>query len=104
MSTIVNTTKIKSQYPPIVVNTGFKHFLILDGKWMQVDSSFTLEDGYKLWERPQASKKTIQKTWQVKSSRNNELYTVKCDNGAWSCTCTGFGFRRDCKHIQSVKQ
>jgi hypothetical protein len=41
-------------------------------------------------------------TWRVAGSKGNE-YTVTNSDGAWSCTCTGFGFRRDCKHIQEKK-
>lgn len=38
------------------------------------------------------------KTWKVKE------YTVSLDvKGVYSCTCKGFAFRRECKHVNSVK-
>lgn len=35
----------------------------------------------------------------VKGSKGDE-YVVTGNNGVWSCTCTGFQFRKHCKHIQ----
>lgn len=44
-------------------------------------------------------------TWQVKSdSRKGGFYTVVNDRGHFSCTCVGFGFRKSCRHILSVKK
>ena len=43
------------------------------------------------------------KTWEVKGSKDN-IYTVTLDNDRWSCTCVGYGFHRDCKHIQLKKK
>lgn len=42
------------------------------------------------------------KTFQVKGSKG-DTYTVKQEGSRFTCTCTGFGFRRTCKHITSVK-
>lgn len=41
-------------------------------------------------------------TWSVSGSKGNN-YTVTLHAGKYSCTCPGFGFRRHCKHIESVK-
>ena len=30
-------------------------------------------------------------------------YVVSRTANIWSCTCTGFAFRKDCKHIRQVK-
>ena len=38
------------------------------------------------------------KVWTVKGSKGNE-YTVKLQNGEYSCECVGFQFRKHCKHI-----
>jgi hypothetical protein len=48
-------------------------------------------------------KKTAAKTWKVKSSRGNEIYTVINNSGAWSCTCVGFQYHRKCKHITNLQ-
>lgn len=39
----------------------------------------------------------------VESSRTGEEYDVVRVNGEWSCSCKGFGFRRNCKHVKMVK-
>lgn len=41
-------------------------------------------------------------TWRVSGSKGKEYVVTKNDT-MWSCTCVGFGFRRDCKHIQEKK-
>ena len=43
---------------------------------------------------------TIQAT--VAGSKGN-VYNVTSTGGVWSCTCTGFQFRNQCKHIAQVK-
>lgn len=40
--------------------------------------------------------------WKVAGSKNNE-YTVSLELGTWSCTCTGFKYHGECKHIRSIK-
>lgn len=42
------------------------------------------------------------KTYKVKGSKG-DIYTVKQDGTRFSCDCAGFGFRRTCKHIVSIK-
>jgi len=39
--------------------------------------------------------------WTVKGSKGDE-YRVTELNGNFSCTCSGFRFRGDCKHVKSV--
>lgn len=41
-------------------------------------------------------------TWMVKGSKNQE-YVVTRDQNRWSCTCVGFQFHKDCKHIREKK-
>ena len=38
----------------------------------------------------------------VKGSKGN-YYTVKCEDQKWSCTCPGFTFRQNCKHVKEAK-
>ena len=49
---------------------------------------------------PAASSKRI---FSVKASKPGSTYTVTQDGSHWSCTCVGFGFRKDCKHIRECK-
>ena len=46
----------------------------------------------------------ISNNWKVKNSKGNSHYEVSYINNQWNCNCVGFGFRRDCKHIQQIKQ
>ena len=42
------------------------------------------------------------RAWTVKGSKGDE-YTVTELNGNFSCTCSGFRFRGDCKHIKNIQ-
>lgn len=42
-------------------------------------------------------------TWEVSGS-SGKLYHVTVSDNKWSCTCPGFGFRHNCKHIKDMKQ
>jgi hypothetical protein len=39
------------------------------------------------------------RTWVVKGSKGDE-YTITEHSGNLSCTCSGFRFRGDCKHVK----
>ena len=41
------------------------------------------------------------RTWEVKGSKG-DVYQVTEINGYLSCTCSGFKFRGDCKHVKGV--
>jgi len=40
---------------------------------------------------------------QVAGSKGN-VYTVRKQHDKWSCSCPGFQFRKDCKHVNQVKE
>jgi len=42
-------------------------------------------------------------SWQVTGSKG-DVYTVTRSMGAWACTCSGFKFRNQCRHIQQVAE
>lgn len=42
-------------------------------------------------------------TFLVQGSKPGTTYTVTRDGSHWSCTCVGFGFRKDCKHVRKCK-
>lgn len=42
-------------------------------------------------------------TFIVEGSKPGTTYTVTRDGSHWSCTCVGFGFRKDCKHVRECK-
>jgi len=43
------------------------------------------------------------RSWQVSGSKGN-VYTVSEELGNWTCTCTGFKFHGECKHIKQVSK
>lgn len=47
--------------------------------------------------------KTDRNVFEVRGSKGN-TYTITRENTIWSCTCVGFGFRRECKHIAAAKK
>jgi hypothetical protein len=47
---------------------------------------------------------TDKKAWKVKSTDGKKFYLVQRVNGKFSCTCTGFEFRKDCKHVGAVSK
>jgi hypothetical protein len=47
--------------------------------------------------------KSDRNVFQCRGTNGNE-YTITREGTQWSCTCTGFGFRRDCKHVQAAKK
>lgn len=44
---------------------------------------------------------TDTKTWEIKGSKDNK-YIVTRTSQKWSCTCPGFQFRKQCKHISEL--
>lgn len=40
-------------------------------------------------------------TWQIKGSRGNR-YTVTKNASGFTCTCPGFQFRKNCRHLAEV--
>ena len=42
-------------------------------------------------------------TFMINGSKNN-FYSVTSDRGVWSCSCPGYTFRKDCKHVHEAKK
>jgi hypothetical protein len=42
-------------------------------------------------------------TFVVQGSKPGTTYTVTRNEDHWSCSCVGFGFRKDCKHVRECK-
>lgn len=98
-------TKFKSFLPPVLVAIGGKTY-VCPG-WHEVPEETTLKEVYKHWtqDKPKQEPKpshTISET--VDSSTGGKSYTVTFDGMYWNCECVGFGFRKDCRHINQVKE
>jgi hypothetical protein len=46
---------------------------------------------------------TSVKTWNVNGSKGNKYVVTRTSKG-WSCTCTGYQFRKQCKHITELSK
>lgn len=99
------TPSIKSFLPPTIVETSNGRWAVAGSQWLPIPKTVTLDMIREAWtpDRPQIqSKKFKPGIWQVKGSKGDS-YTVSNSNGKWDCNCTGFGFRRKCKHVDSIK-
>jgi len=61
-----------------------------------------------LWMRDLAGKKSTvtvdpdYKQWTVKGSKGNEYLVIR-QKGQYNCTCPGFTYRHNCRHITEVQ-
>ncbi|MFW6311056.1 MAG: SWIM zinc finger family protein [Nanoarchaeota archaeon] len=99
------TLRINTLIPPSLATfpSGKTYILPI---WKEVPGDTTLEEVQKHWIKkiPRESKDfdfKIRK--EISSSNGKQNYIVQYDGMNWSCTCTGFGFRRKCKHIEQIK-
>ena len=96
--------KFESFLPPGISILGGKTFVIPG--WHEVPNGTTLEEVHDHWvqTKPVQEEKpshTIYET--IDSSKGNKTYEVTFDGTWWNCTCVGFGFRKDCRHVQETK-
>ena len=49
------------------------------------------------------TKRSDTETHIVAGTKPGSSYTVTRNGSHWNCTCVGFGFRKDCKHIREYK-
>jgi hypothetical protein len=102
--------KIIGTINPTVVDTINGRYLIVVNStnntngWHRVADTFTFEDAQKLFVRKITHEVSSKEwSWQIKNSKGTGFYTVTFDKGGWSCDCTGYGFRRKCRHIDEAK-
>jgi len=95
--------KIKSFLPPTSMESSNGRWAVAGNQWLPIPKNVTLDMLRNAW-IPDRPKKQISKPgqWTIKGSKGDS-YTVTSKDGQWNCTCTGFGFRRKCKHIESAK-
>jgi len=90
--------------PALYTSHTGQRYAIAGSVWIEVPPDTTLEelDRYMIYVPRVATKPSGTKSWEVSGSKGAK-YTVRLANGSYTCTCTGFGFRRRCKHIEGVK-
>lgn len=105
-----NIRSYRHHYSPSIFTIGDKCYTSTEEGWMEVPKETTLADLKLAWiDTSIKTKKSGSgkvEEFQVASSGKivGKFYTVKNDNGDWSCNCSGFGFRRKCHHIEDTKK
>ena len=92
-----------SIYPPVIVNfVTSKKMLFHDAEGGSIDiaDDVDVEDAVAIWTPWTAIKNT---EFQIKGSTGT-TYTVTLHNDQWSCSCSGYVFRKRCKHLDIAKE
>lgn len=98
--------EIFSFLPPTLVE-GRKesgcNWAVIGGKWYPVPKTLKFETLRDAWKgrNPHQTKPTVDR-WEVKGSKGDK-YIVEYKGGTWKCDCLGFGWRRSCKHVETIK-
>jgi hypothetical protein len=84
-----------------------RKYAVSGGNWIHIPNDMTFDEVRSAWVDLRVSlvkenHKDLIK--EVKSSKGKSSYKVFFQKGSWSCTCSGYGFRRKCSHIDSVKK
>jgi hypothetical protein len=100
---------LKVSLPPAIVRLGGRSY-VAAGCLIPCADELTREEAEKLYivERidPDRYNKlpTDDLRVEVKSSKGDKVYNVTRFGGQYSCECTGYGYRRRCRHIEQVKR
>lgn len=107
------TFKLETFLPPVIASIGGKTF-VCPG-WIDITDKVKTNSLDKIhtqlmkhWVRLEPIETEEKPKFKIEelvtSSKGDTQYTVTFDGSYWNCTCVGFGFRRDCKHVQSIKK
>ena len=93
-----------SMPPALFTNADGIRYAIAGSAWVEVPPETTFDELHKyMTDKPREVQRPAgEKVWKVEGSKGN-IYTVKLSDGAYSCTCPGFSYRRKCRHIEGVK-
>lgn len=92
-------------HPSIIVSPVSKKTYIVP-HWIEVPEGTTMEEIQKLWVPSESKFPKVSadlQEFKVPSSDGLRTYNVEYQHGRWSCTCARYGFRKSCKHINSIK-
>lgn len=99
--------KVDNFLPPTIVEVNSGRWAVVGGRWYPIPNTVTLEMLREAWkgQRINKIKPTPPKVTEYKvPGSKGETYIVKYEStGWWKCNCLGFGFRRSCKHVDSIK-
>ena len=93
--------------PPCLADLPGGRYAVAGSTWIRVpdDTKFEDLDKYMTYERkaPVSPPDASVRSWAVVGSKGAH-YTVRANQGRYTCTCPGFGWRHKCKHIEQVKK
>ena len=93
--------------PPCLADLPGGRYAVAGSTWIRVpdDTKFEDLDKYMVCERkrPESPSDASERVWAVVGSKGAH-YTVRTNQGRYTCSCPGFGWRRKCKHIEQVKE
>lgn len=107
-------TEIKGDFPPVIFESPNGRWAVTGSTWIAIGPDVTLDQVRDMWVNTSLRYKKMpsvntlpkkQLSVVVQSSTNPSItYTIEYNGHSWSCTCTGFGFRRKCRHIEAQKK
>ena len=99
-----NNFKITGYFAPGLVKlpNGQKYILCIGNPWIPIPDEMTLTDAHERWIKKDFIKQNKVEV-KVPASRGKTIYTVSFDT-KWKCTCSGFKFKDNCKHVDLVKE
>ncbi len=74
-----------------------KHYII--PHWIEIPNNFDFKNV--IWTKTTYEKEII--IGQIKASRGNTVYNITQLKDDLKCSCSGFNYRKSCKHIQQFK-
>lgn len=105
--------KITSTYPPAIWTKADGSKVIVAGTIIAVNNKPWTKGAYVkiksfveksqiVWERSSKTIPVKEMTYTVRGSKGDVYKVTRRTNGSWFCSCTGFHYRKTCRHIQDL--
>lgn len=95
--------KIVSPFAPIVFKglDGRNWAIAMGSPWIEIPSDWTIDDVMSKWEKPKKPEPVKPKFVKKVVSRKKEFIVTLANK--WSCTCSSFKTKKNCQHLEEVK-
>jgi len=93
-----------SMAPALFTSLDGTRYAIAGSAWVEVPAGTTFDELplYMVHKQREFTPAVGEKVWNVEGSKGN-IYSVSLADGAYTCSCPGFGYRRKCRHITEIK-